>query len=295
MKESRSDRDDELDMITHSLSDYLATVQLTREEWDVPDHKELWFRAEDQKHVQTRLQPGLFRPRDGGKRKGVRDLLEVENDQYKEFSRCLPQLSDVTVGDDEWDPYFLMQHHGVPTRILDWSDSALISLHFATRNKSVPVKTGSVIYVLDAWWLVDLLKGHPDRKDAERRWKKFYKRHPHDVGEDDWERLYLPEEEDDSREPLLATPKAPLLWDAPHVSRRVAAQRSRFMIFGTDPLWLSKLADKRNSRILPIEVRAESIVGIKQELRDAGITESVVYPDLDGLGRELRQIWESRR
>ncbi len=188
-----------------------------------------------------------------------------------------------------------MQHHGVPTRVLDWSDSALIALHFAVRNKSAPVKTGSAIYVLDPWWLLDLLSTHRDRRDAERRWKKYHKRHPYDVYEDDFERLYLPEDEDDSKQRLLATPKTPLLWDAPHVSRRVAAQRSRFMIFGTDPLWLSRLAEKRGSRILSIEVRADAIAGIKQELRDAGITESVVFPDLDGLGRELRQIWEARR
>jgi len=30
-------------------------------------------------------------------------------------------------------------------------------------------------------------------------------------------------------------------------------------------------------------------------LREAGVTESVVYPDLDGLGRELKQLWDERR
>jgi len=102
-------------------------------------------------------------------------------------------------------------------------------------------------------------------------------------------------DEEDEEEPLLATPNVPLLWDSPHVTRRVAAQRSRYMIFGIDPLWLSALAGKNDSHILEIEIPGDSIAPIKQELRDAGITESVIFPDLDGLGRELRQLWESRR
>lgn len=67
------------------------------------------------------------------------------------------------------------------------------------------------------------------------------------------------------------------------------------MIFGTDPAWLSNLAKERTSRLHSIEIPASAIPGIKQDLRDAGVTESVVYPDWDGLGRELRQEWEERR
>jgi FRG domain-containing protein len=283
-------------MPCHSLDDYLSTVHLVRDEWGIPDHQELWFRAEDKTHVETRLQPGLYRPRQDGQRKSVNALLELENDLYEEFTRCATQLSDLKLdGDDDWDRYFLMQHHGVPTRLLDWSDGALIALHFAVRNKSMPFKHGSVVYVLDPWWLVDLLAKHSGRADAKKRWKKYNKQHPYDTSEDDWDRLYLPGDKDDAEDPLLTTPKTPLLWDSHHVSRRVAAQRSRFMIFGTDPLWLTKMATKKKSRIFSIEIPGSSIGGIKQELRDAGITESVVYPDLDGLGRELKQVWEARR
>lgn len=113
--------------------------------------------------------------------------------------------------------------------------------------------------------------------------------------EDDWDRLYLPSDEDDTDEPLLATPKTPILWDSPHISRRVAAQRSRFMIFGTDPLWIAKMSEEKGCRVFSIQIPAKSIPEIRRALRDAGITESVVYPDLDGLGRELRRMWELRR
>jgi hypothetical protein len=280
-----------------SLGQYFSIVSRIRRRWHIPKKDELWFRAEDAQHRKTHLQPGLYRPRDSGIRKSIPNLLELENDLYDEFRRCATQLSDVrSNGDDwEWDSYFLMQHHGVPTRLLDWSDGALIALHFAIKDKPVSPKTGSVIYVLDPYWLLDELDKHPDRADAKHRWKEYLAEVNASPSDDDeWDRLYLPSDKDDLKNPLLATPEIPLLWDSPHVTRRVAAQRSRFMIFGAEPSWLADLLKKRSSRLTPITIPAGSINRVRQELRDAGVTESVVFPDLDGLGRELKQIWKTR-
>jgi hypothetical protein len=279
----------------HSVDEYLRLVGNLRQQWRPRRNDELWFRAEDTRHRDTHLQPGLYRPRQGRKTRPIAHLLELENRLYEEFQRCATQLSDLAPGEDwEWEWYFLMQHHGVPTRLLDWSDGALVALHFAVRDKALPATTGSVIYVLDPYWLLKLLDRHPDRKHAIERWKRYCQTHPQREP-DEWERLYLPGDEEDADEPLLATPSIPVLWDSPHVSRRVAAQRSRFMIFGTDPSWLSELAKGKGSRLNSVHVPAGSINKIRRQLRDAGVTESVVYPDLDGLGRELRQIWQETR
>lgn len=279
-----------------TVDEYLATVRTFRQQWRVPTRDELWFRAEDARYRNTHLQPGIFRPRAGGEQKTIRHLLQLENDLYEEFERCATQLSDVTPGEDwDWEWYFLMQHHGVPTRLLDWSDGALIALHFAVRDKPLPTTSSSVIHVLDPYHLLQELEQHSDRKDAIDRWEQYCKIDPHRLDSEDWHRLYLPIDKEEARNPLLATPKIPLLWDSPHVSRRVAAQRSRFMIFGSDSFWLAKLAKRKDSRLKSIRIPARSISGIRRQLREAGVTESVVYPDLDGLGRELKQLWEERR
>jgi hypothetical protein len=282
--------------VARSLGEYFSTVSMFRHHWNTPADKELWFRAEDAKHQETRLQPGLYRPPKTEERKPIPTLLKLENDLYEEFIRCAPQLSDTKLSEDEWewDAYFLMQHHGVPTRILDWSDGALIALHFAAREKAVPPATGSIIYVLDPDSLALHLRKLPEREDLEFRWKEFSKSDPSRFYDDDWGRLYLPCDEDDWKNPLLATPEIPMLDDAPHINRRFAAQRSRFMVFGSDPLWISNWAQKQDSRFEEISIPVDAITPIQQELRDAGITESVIYPDLDGLGRELKQIWRTR-
>jgi hypothetical protein len=222
-------------------------------------------------------------------------MLGWECSLYEEFRRCASQLSpaDIQFIDDDWDSYFLMQHHGVPTRLLDWSDGALIALYFAVRGKPKASPNDSVIYILDPYWLMRVLDKLEDRKEAKRRWKEHWsKARPADTDEDDWDQLYLPLGADNPKKPLLNTPMLPLLWDSPHVTRRIAAQRSRFMIFGADSKYLAKVEKVEKSRLIAVNIPGTSIGKIRQELCGAGITESVIYPDLDGLGRELKMQWE---
>jgi hypothetical protein len=288
-----------MNLQARNIAQYLRIVSRLRDEWELPEDDQLWFRAEDAKYYPTRLQPQIFRPRDGAPLKSTKELLKLENLLFEEFRRCATQLSSIDPGctDNDWDDYFLMQHHEVPTRLLDWSDGALIALHFAVRNKKLPADTDSTIFVLDSDWLNDkVLMRHPDRIKAKKRWRKYLRQaKPSDLIEDDWDRLYLPVDAYDAEQPLLKTPVAPLMWEPHHSTRRIAAQRSRFMIFGTDPDWLTRLADKAGSRLVAITIPKTAISNLRLELRQAGITESVVYPDLDGLGRELKQLWELRR
>jgi len=84
------------------------------------------------------------------------------------------------------------------------------------------------------------------------------------------------------------------MLDFPHITRRVAAQRSRFVVFGTDLEFLSE-EYKRQECIKRLCIDGRCRSSLRLELRDSGITESVIYPDLDGLGREMKQLWEERK
>jgi hypothetical protein len=113
------------------------------------------------------------------------------------------------------------------------------------------------------------------------------------LGEDEWEYAYLPADEEDLAE--MNVPRLPLVMRNDLITRRIAAQRSRFILFGTEPNWLSDEFKKADSSIKLIRITALARPKMRQELRDCGITESVIYPDLDGLGREMRQLWDDRR
>ena len=273
---------------SRSLSDFLATVEEVREEWRTED-EDLWFRGEREEYGETKLRPKLYRQLIKPLRSDLGELLEDEIDLFGDFQRCGGPLCDTMPGDD-WEWYFLMQHYGGPTRLLDWSDGALMALHFAIRD--YPEANGdALVYALDSGWLSDLLDEGPHYDKAEKKWKKYCKTSHKD--EEEWVETYFPQDSEEREE--IPLPAEPLLWDPSHVTRRFAAQRSRFMIFGSDPKWLSSLADKPGSKLCAIAISEECIPDIKRELKVAGVTESVIFPDLDGLGREQSQRWEDRK
>jgi FRG domain len=113
---------------------------------------------------------------------------------YEEFQRNAVERSNEKTSDEDWDwdSYFLMQHHNGPTRLLDWSDGALMALHFALGNKTDDSYDARV-YVLESYRLSEQLKQLPDVKILEETWKTYVAKHPsYELKEDEWEDTYLP-------------------------------------------------------------------------------------------------------
>jgi FRG domain len=65
---------------------------------------------------------------------------------YDFMSRAGSLLSDDRTG---WNHLFAMQHHGVPTRLLDWTTTFGVALHFATRDGA----GDAAIWILDPFLL----------------------------------------------------------------------------------------------------------------------------------------------
>src|SRR3990170_3760431 len=88
-----------------------------------------WFRGEPG-NVSEPLLPKLYRPRQDGSKHN-------ENQLVQDFRRMAPALGYGSTPDrseiDQW--LFLMQHVGVPTRLIDWTEGALIALYFALQFK----------------------------------------------------------------------------------------------------------------------------------------------------------------
>jgi hypothetical protein len=295
-----------------SIGDVLALVGEARAEWKLKDDEEMWFRGEDAKHQQSTLQPKLYRHLPADVELVSKNILREENYLSEEFSRCGAQLYEHDQVED-WDWYFLMQHHGAPTRLLDWSDGALMGVHFAVSGDQNSTK-GAVIYVIDPFRLSDDIDDLPATKVIAKAWHDYrrMRRRRDKSWPRSWDEIYIPgmhslnTRATKSRKTAESTkgatkpkpvrpdlPDAPLVLEFPQITRRVAAQRSRFMVYGRDKNWLTRWSKRPDSRIWRIFIPKSGIPGIRAQLRDAGVTESVIFPDLDGLGRELDQLWDS--
>lgn len=108
---------------------------------------------------------------------------------------------------------------------------------------------------------------------------------------DDWDELdlFLPRL-DEHKE--AAIPGDPLVLEFDRFTRRIAAQRSRFIIFGQNRDPLTSMVSKAGSKLIKIVFDGSQKAQAHHDLRTAGITEGVVYPDLDGLGREIANLWK---
>lgn len=288
-----------------SIGEISDIVSQARAEWKLRQEEEIWFRGEDAKYLSSTLQPKLYRHLPSKLDIVSNSILKAELHMHSEFSRCGTQLYDHDDVDD-WDWYFLMQHHGAPARLLDWSDGSLMGVHFAVRESKEDSK-GANVYVIDPYRLVNEIDKLPEIHQLKSAWKSYRERQKKrdQTWPREWDNVYIPgmhslsnrieqsttPKDTKSHKPKL--PNAPMVLEFPQITRRVAAQRSRFMVYGSDKNWLTRWAQKDSSRIWCIFIPKSRIPTIRVQLRDAGVTESVIFPDLDGLGREQNQLWDT--
>ncbi len=103
----------------------------------------LWFRG--QANAAWKLRPGAFRstPKIDGSKRYV-----DEASTYYHFKLRLPAFSNDCHSTFDW--LALMQHHRLPTRLLDWTESILVGLFFAVYEEKPKKGCDGKLFALDA-------------------------------------------------------------------------------------------------------------------------------------------------
>jgi FRG domain len=225
------------------------------------------FRGQRQAY-QEGLVPGLARfipreklPLNSSKDEYPRDV-QIEREMLNQFKmKSLPFLERVPESTLEW--MTVAQHHGLPTRLLDWSCNAIASLWFVVdggpaKDESGNLKDG-VVYVLPTQSL-----GEPPEGDEEVfKIKKFY------------------------------------LYEPPSVTRRVFAQLGYFTVhpYSRKSPHYFALDDQAlfPKGVTKLVISHESFETIRDDLDRLGINRFSIYQDLDSLGEQLRWYFMPRR
>jgi len=226
-------------------------------------YEDPWFRGmASDKH---KLVPGLYRSDLG------RAEFADSNLRSGFKRRGLPLVAERPPRDD-WEWYFLMQHYGAPTRLLDWTDSALVALYFALTSVRPEDKESPdlrpVVWALNPWVL-----NRRDRQPVPPEYLAHYSD-------------YLPPAFEGK-----VKPKYPIAMDPTFIAQRMLVQHSHFTLHGRDPRGLDEMIQelKLQKALFRVTILfdSEEIDYMIKMLALMGITETTIFPDLAGLAREL--------
>jgi hypothetical protein len=182
------------------------------------------------------------------------EITNIEKLMLEEFKRGILPLSEFQPTNN-WDLLALAQHHGLPTRLLDWTYSALIALWFTvsrpakTDKNNIPLN--GVVWILNA-----------EVEDFRTKTDKI--------------------------DPL--SNKITKIFRSTVVSRRISAQSGVFTVHKINEGGkMVRFETHRtfSKKLTKVMIPAGQFAAIRKQLHIMGVNNSSVFPDIDGYCKHL--------
>lgn len=259
-------------MIRNVLS-FIRALEKDLKNW--PQNIRPWFRGESGKNWPS-LTPRV-----------AKWSAEQENHLLQSFRRKAGGLAHTPPRQQHTDLWlFLAQHYGIDTRLLDWTEGALIALYFAVNRKN----TNPCVYMLNPYKLNDLAFKMYFDSIHETSYKpidppNFPLTWPgNSIGNQNIALAWELRNKNKGLELPVAVP-------ATYQDHRMIAQRSCFTIHGKrlESILdiLQSLGVKVNDYLVVYEFRQGDCAKITHQLSYLGISQSTIFPDLDNLGKDI--------
>lgn len=205
------------------------------------------------------------------------DHVKLERHLLRNFRKYAHR--SVVERDSLWHWLSVAQHFGLPTRILDWTYSPLIAMHFATANIEKFHLDGVI-------WAVNYVKAH-------ELLPQFLSDKLNDEGANVMT-LQLMNESINSLDTLDALDaksgdKVVIFFEPPSIDDRIVNQFA-FCSVMSDPGmvlddWLMSHPTLARKIVIPARLKWE----IRDKLDQSNVNERVLFPGLDGLSRWLKR------
>jgi hypothetical protein len=172
--------------------------------------------------------------------------------------------------ESEWEWLFVMRHHGVPTRLLDWSENPLVGLYFAVHGK--PNLDGSLwnLLPIELNRLANITPPHPSEIPG--------------LGDNTVLDNYLPTrlaaEQSSNLSPAAAI--------APRNTRRMQAQQGVFTITHRTQTAIEAVGD--GSHVWRLLIPANAKKRIQSELSALNINRLSLFPELDHVAAHAMEL-----
>ncbi|MFZ6009046.1 MAG: FRG domain-containing protein [Bacteroidota bacterium] len=183
------------------------------------------------------------------------DVEETEREMIEDFQRRSIHLIDYQPG-NSWDWLALAQHHGMATRLLDWTENPLIALWFSMSPKLEDMNVDySVVWGFNAP-KEDIVISTDDKDPFKGGVTKIFKPN--------------------------------------HITKRISAQFGWFTIHKSDSKKHFVPFEKNEQysrKLFKIKIDSRCFAECKRRLHSFGINSASMYPDVDGLAKHVEWLF----
>lgn len=186
-------------------------------------------------------------------------------------------MEDPSIVNSVWKQMIVGQHHGLPTRLIDWTYSPLIALHFAESTNTFQELSEHDCVV----WRIDI---HDCNRNLPEKYKAALEKNGKSVFSLDTLTKVV-----DNIDHYDADMKgeAFVSIEPPSIDQRIVNQYSFFSIIPSGIENVEEFLEQHTENTVKYVIKKEIRWDVRDLLDQYNISERILYPGLDGLSKTL--------